>query len=170
MADYYTEFSEVIPNLTGEEQDWLADQLRVVQVYGGKEYLEDQVPESLADVEPDWHGCRAYRDMDDYDPDSGPEPHFDYAFDRNDNHGRDFWVGTTEYGRVDCVGHLVQKFLKKFRPNDYWSLTYSASCSKPRVGAFGGGAVFVTADKIVWCNAHDFVEQQRRALEEGGIE
>lgn len=90
-------------------------------------------------------------------------------FDRNDHRGRDFWVGTMEYGRVDCVGHLVQKFLKKFRLSDFWSLTYSASCSKQRVGVFGGGAVFVTADKIVWCNAHDFVEQQRRALEEGGV-
>ncbi len=169
MADYYTEFSEVIPNLTGEERDWLADQLQVVKVYDGKEYPEGQVPESLVASEPDWHGCRAYRDMDDYDSDSGPEPHFDYDFDRNDHHGRDFWVGTTEYGRVDCVGHLVQKFLKRFRPSDFWSLTYSASCSKQRVGEFGGGAVFVTADKIVWCNAHDFVEQQRRALEEGGV-
>ena len=60
--------------------------------------------------------------------------------------------------------HKVQKFLKKFRPDQCWSLTYSTTCSKPRVGEFGGGAVFVTANKIKWQNAYDFIEQQRTAF------
>jgi len=33
------------------------------------------------------------------------------------------------------------------------------------VGEFGGGAVFVTANKIKWQNAYDFIEQQRTAFE-----
>jgi hypothetical protein len=58
----------------------------------------------------------------------------------------------------------VQKFLKKFRPDQCWSLTYATTCSKPRAGEFGGGAVFVTADEIKWQNAYDFIEDQRAAF------
>jgi hypothetical protein len=58
----------------------------------------------------------------------------------------------------------VQKFLTKFRPDQCWSLTYSTTCSKPRVSEFGGGAVFVTAETIQWQNAYDFIEDQRVAF------
>ena len=68
-------------------------------------------------------------------------------------------------GNPDNVAWLVQKFLKKFRPDQCWSLTYAATCSKPRVGEFGGGAVFVTADEIKWQNAYDFVEQEQTVFE-----
>ena len=67
-------------------------------------------------------------------------------------------------GNADNVAWLVQKFLKKFRPDQCWSLTYAATCSKPRVGEFGGGAMFVTANKIKWQNAYDFIEEQRTAF------
>ena len=68
------------------------------------------------------------------------------------------------WGNADNVAWLVQKFLKKFRPDQCWSLTYATTCSKPRVGEFGGGAVFVTADEIKWQNAYDFIEEQRTAF------
>ena len=65
------------------------------------------------------------------------------------------------------MAHLVQKFLKKFRPDQCWSLTYATTCSKPRLGEFGGGAVFVTADSICWNSSYDFVEEQRMAFARG---
>ena len=68
------------------------------------------------------------------------------------------------WGSPERVAHLVQKFLRQFRPKECWSLTYATICSKPRVGEFGGGAVFVTADTKVWKNAYDFVEAQREAF------
>ncbi len=37
----------------------------------GKEYPLDALPSHLVDADPDWSGCRAYRDMADYDPDFG---------------------------------------------------------------------------------------------------
>ena len=64
------------------------------------------------------------------------------------------------------MAHLVQKFLKKFRPADCWPLTYSETCSKPRVGEFGGGALFVTATDVKWQSAFSFIEQERRAFEQ----
>ncbi len=62
------------------------------------------------------------------------------------------------------AAHLVQKFLKQFAPNDSWSLTWATTCSKPRAGEFGGGAVFVTASDIKWNDSYDFVEQQAEAF------
>jgi hypothetical protein len=59
----------------------------------------------------------------------------------------------------------VQKFLKKFRPGQCWSLAYSTTCSKPRVSEFGGGAVFVTADTIQSNSTNDFIEDRRVTFE-----
>jgi hypothetical protein len=60
---------------------------------------------------------------------------------------------------------LVQKFLRHCRHDQCWSLTYATTCSKLRLGEFGGGAVFITADDIRWNNSYDFVEEQRKAFE-----
>jgi len=74
--------------------------------------------------------------------------------------GRHLWVYSQESGNPDNVAWLVQRLLKKFRPDLCWSLTYATTCSKPRAGEFGGGAVFATADEIRWENAHDFIARQ----------
>ena len=49
---------------------------------------------------------------------------------------------------IDGVLGLVQRFLEKFRPNDYWSIEWSNTCSKPRVDAFSGGAAIITAKEV----------------------
>ena len=66
------------------------------------------------------------------------------------------WIHSEEHGCVDRVAHLVQRFLRAFRPDGCWSLTYAGS--EPR----GGGAVFVTATNIEYFNAWLFVEQQEK--------
>ena len=124
------------------------------------------VPAELADTDADWAGIRFLRDKPDHDPDWDALG-FEYTF--HDDHdeggwGRHLWVYAEESGCPDNVAWLVQKFLKKFRPDQCWSLTYSTTCSKPRTGEFGGGAVFVTADEIKWQNAYNFIEDQRAAF------
>ncbi len=173
MADNYVEFSQVIPQLTEEEVDWLRQQLEVVYVFGDREYAEDALPDDLNREDAEWIGCRAYRDMAGYDPDFGEHAGFEYAFSEDDQDkdwGRHLWFHTDEYGSLDRVAHLVQKFLKRFRPNDCWSLTWATTCSKPRVGEFGGGAVFVMASDIKWNDAYEFVEQQQAAFASSGKE
>jgi len=167
VADNYLQFSEVLANLTEPEEAWLKEQLQTIRVFGAKEYPEDAMPAELADTKPDWSGARFLRDNPDYDPEFNCRD-FDYAF--HDDHdtggwGRHLWVYTEESGNPDNVSWLVQKFLRKFRADQSWSLTYSTTCSRPRTGEFGGGAIFVTANKIKWQNAYDFIEQQRTAFE-----
>lgn len=166
MADNYLQFSEIIPKLNPEEEAWLKEQLQPIRVFGQKEYPEDAAPAELADTKPDWAGVRFLRDSGDCDPDCDVLG-FEYAF--HDDHepngwGRHLWVYAEESGNPENVAWLVQKFLKTFRPDQCWSLTYAAICSRPRVGEFGGGAIFVTADEIKWQNAYDFVEEQHAAF------
>ena len=175
MADNYLQFSEVIANLTEQEEAWLKDQLQSIRVFGEKECPEDAVPAELADKDADWSGVRFLRDKPDHDAEwdaLGFEFNFHDDHDNagyvTDSWGRHLWLYAETWGDVSNVAWLVQKFLKQFRPDQCWSLSYSATCSRPRVGEFGGGAVFVTADTIRWQNAYDFIEEQRAAF--GGKE
>jgi hypothetical protein len=167
MANNYLEFSAVIERLTAEEEAWLKEQLQPIHVFGEKECPEDAIPAELAETEADWTGARFLRDKEDCDP-QWDDRGFEYAFhDDADTNGwgRHLWFYTEEWGDPSNVAWLMQKFLRKFRADQCSSLTYSTTCSKPRVGEFGGGAVFVTADEIKWDNAYDFIEQQRTAFE-----
>ena len=94
---------------------------------------------------------------------------FQFAFhddhDTPDGLGRHLWFFAEESGTPDNVAWLVRKFLKQFRPGECWSLTYAATCSKPRAGEFGGGAVFVTAEKIKWQDARSYIEREQARFE-----
>ena len=168
MANNYLQFSEVIGQLKPAEEHWLKDQLAVVHVIDGKEYSEGDVPEELAD-DVQWSGCRAYRDLEGFDHEMEDGAGFCYKFDTDNygcgNWGRHLWVYAEEYGDMDRLVHLVQKFLKQFRPHESWSLGYAVTCSKPRVGEFGGGAVHVTAKEIAWEHSGDFIVLKHRIFD-----
>lgn len=167
MADNWLQFSEIIAHLTESEEAWLKRQFEPIRVFGDKEYAEDALPAELADTEPDWSGIRFLRDKSDHDP---AWDYLDFNYDFHDDHhpggwGRHMWLYAEEGGDPGGVALLVQKFLKEFRPDQCWSLTYATTCSKPRVGESGGGAIFVTADEIKQQDAYDFVEQEQAAFE-----
>lgn len=163
MADNYLQFSEVLPRLTPEEAAWLRKQLEQICVINDVEYCIHAIPTELQDENVEWHGCRAYRDMVDYDAARGEGAGFEWEFHSTPDSpwGPYLWLYAEESADLERVAHLVQQFLKRFRPGDCWSLTYAATCSKPRVGEFGGGAIFVTAAEIKWDN---FVEAQIEAF------
>lgn len=142
MADYYLEFSETLDGLEPKEEKWLREQL-------------------AADPGAD---CPAFLlDCEDRDPDDS-----DYGFEwsfHGEAEERHLWVHADDHGDVDRLAHLVQKFLKTFRPDQCWSLSYANTCSKPRPDGFGGGALFVTADEIRSYSSGEFIYQQRQVFE-----
>ena len=166
MANNYLELSEVLPHLTAEEEAWLREQLQCVYIFDGREHPEDGLPSDLDAADADWYGCRAWRDLEGYDPEGEPVG-FAYEFDGDhdtpDGWGRHVWLHAEESADLERIAHLVRKFLQQFRQQACWSLTYATGCSKPRVGEFGGGAMFVTADEVRWQDAYDFVEAQSAA-------
>lgn len=175
MAEHYLQFSEALTGLSVAEADWLAQQLEVVYVVGEREFTERDLP---GDLSPDYAQricprglldlpAEAKRDANDEDYDAGDvdddETGFAFELRANATWGQDLWLYAEEYGRPERVAHLVQKFLRQFRPAAQWWLTYAITCSKPRIGQFTGGAIFVTAETVVCFEAADFVEQQRAA-------
>ena len=162
MANNYLQFSEAIGHLSIEERDWLQRQLETVCVFGDHEYAEDEIPDNLSTADATWCGCRAFRDLPDVDSDD--DAGFEYKFGEDEQLGRHLWVYADEGGDLDRVAHLVQKFLRQFRPLESWSLTYATTCSKLRLGEFSGGACFVTAGSIESFDATDFVSARQEAL------
>jgi hypothetical protein len=159
MANHYLQFSEAITHLSIAERDWLQAQLETVYVFGDKEYAEHEVPQELLTGDATWCGCRAFRGMPDVEIDD--DVGFEYELLEDEELGRHLWVYADEDGDPDRVAHLVQKFLRQFRPQESWSLTYATTCSKLRLGEFAGGARFVTADGIESFDACDFLIQRR---------
>jgi len=169
MADNYLEFSEKLDNLTAEEVAWLKEQLQPILVFGEREFCEDDPAiATLPASDPDYTGPRFLRDNLEFDS-SFDVLDFEFAFLNDQDNGtppaRSLWLYADTHGNPEHVAWLVQKFLKRFRADQCWSLTYAGTCSKPCVGEFSGGGVFVTANAIEWQNADDFVEQQRAAFE-----
>ena len=163
MADNYLQFSEKLDNLTANETAWLEEQLQPIVVFGDREFADGDPAIATLPGDPDFTGPRFLRDNPNFDS-SWDVLGFEAAFhDDGDPPAHYLWLHA-DYGNPDHVAWLVQKFLKQFRPDQCWSLTYAGTCSKPRIGEFGGGAVFVTANKIEWQDAGDFVEQQRAAF------
>jgi hypothetical protein len=172
VADNYLEFSEVVANLTEAEETWMKEQLQPIRVFGDNEYLEDAVPAAREGTDADWTGVRFLRDKTDHDS-QWDALGFEYNFcddpdpgrDPSTGWGRHLWCYAEDWGNPSNVAWLVQKFLKKFRPGQCWALTYATTCSKPRAGQFGGGAVFVTAKTICWQDGGDFIQRKRAAFE-----
>lgn len=142
MADNYLQFSQSLDSLTPEETAWLRAQLA--------DSPGTDCPCFLLD----------YPEREEGDDYCG----FAYAF-RNGTDGRHLSIYAEDSGDPARAAHLVQKFLKQFHPDQCWSLTYANTCSKPRAGEFGGGAVFVTADEIRWNDSYGFIEEQRKLFE-----
>lgn len=163
MADNYLEFSETLDALTPEEATWLRHQLEMIAVIDGTEYPEDDDAVRNRETDPSFQGPRFLQDYEDL-CDDADEQGFHVQFQAGDSNYA--WFSADEHGDADRLAHLIQKFLKRFRPDQCWSLSYATTCSKLCAGEFGGGAVFVTADEIKWQSSYAFVEQQRAAFKQ----
>ena len=155
MADEFLVFSEVLCRLTEEEEKWLRHQLEWVVVIDGKEYQESEAPE---DGNEEWSGCRGWMDFENGEPSGEIESCFEFHDNDKVGWGRYMWVHAEEFGDPEAVAHLIQKFLRAFRPNDYWTLSYALTCSRPWVGTFGGGVMIVTAEKFEHKRGVDVLE------------
>ena len=170
MANNYTLFSEYLDLHSQAEVDWISHQLELIKVYGKEEFEESA--EGQPDKDPDYYGYRFLRDYPDIEEWGADFAGFESMFSdkaalekrgETEVFGR-LWIYAEESGMPEFVAHLVQKFLKQCRPDDYWSLTYAGICDKPRVGEFSGGAVFVTAKSVRWCNGYDFISKCAQAI------
>jgi hypothetical protein len=148
MANNYLQFSEQIESITPQQKKWITDYLR---------NPEDDPNYAQADGKIDWDAWA----IDHRGVDADDWPGFDYSFDDKDN---TLWLHGDEYGNIDHLQIFIQAYFKKFRPKGLFKLTYAETCSKPRLGEFGGGALVVTADQAIWWGAHAWVSEQLAKL------
>ena len=125
MANNYCQWSELIEELTDEEMNWFHSCLTWEPPYND----DHELPAGF--VFPFW-----------YDPDAGGV-NFDYDLKRKE---RTLHVYAEEDGNLDTLSALVQEFIKKFRPDFIFCVSWADTCSKMRVGVFGGGAMVVSRE------------------------
>lgn len=92
---------------------------------------------------------------------------FEYAFITDPVTKIDtMWIHSDENGSVEDTAAFMQRFLIKWRPDRFLTISWAETCSKPRIGEFGGGSVFVTAKRCYWTNNYDFLHDMEEKFKE----
>lgn len=59
------------------------------------------------------------------------------------------FIYSEEYSDPYDAGLFVREFMRQFNIPGVWTLQWAETCSKPRIGEFGGGAMLVDNKNIV---------------------
>ena len=133
MADYFTNFSVVLP-LTKEQQEYALNLVKQVEAYrSDNQQLPVDFPESLRDEVENWP--------------------FDTELIKDG-----IWLHSMDGGQETAcqfIQHLMQKF--EFAPS--MAFEWSHDCSKPRLDAFGGGAAFITKSEIKTFSTSEWLQK-----------
>ena len=122
MADYYTNFSVVLP-LNPEQQEYALNLVKQVEAYkNDNQQLPADFPDSLKDEVENWP--------------------FEVAPVKDG-----IWLHS-QYGGQDVACAFIQHLLQKFEFAPYIAFEWSHDCTKPRLDAFGGGAAYITSSEI----------------------
>ena len=152
MADYFTQFSFVI-SVTPEQGDWVAQvHALATELIGhaedgeARENIEGPQDMVLAAL-----GLAEKRDGD---------PCLQVMHD--DKEGT-VWVGSEDSGDVDYAADLAQAFLKRFDLDLVIGFEWANTCSRPRLDAFGGGAVVISRRNAVWFHTSALLQKAMKA-------
>ncbi|WP_299566704.1 hypothetical protein [uncultured Sulfitobacter sp.] len=74
--------------------------------------------------------------------------------------GSTLWIHDDENGDVEAVIHFVLCLAEDFDLSGLWGFEYANTCSRARLGAFGGGAHVIDLGKrttIGWTNTNEWL-------------
>ena len=128
-----------------------------------------EIIDNLTVEEYDWFKKALAYDDDGVEPpawwDDGSESFgFDYNLVPSQIH---FY--SEECGNIDTVQALVSEFISLFRKDYIFTLSWSESCSKPRVGEFGGGGMIVSLDETRFMNVWGWLQSERKRITESRL-
>jgi hypothetical protein len=142
MANNYTHFSFAFQINSPAEAEYLETILQAAHGY-------DESDENLALAREvfgsqfDYYGCLGF----DYEIECGSE-------------GGEVWIHDDGgEGNADHAVSLVQAYLNKFDLDTKIGFSWAFTCSSPRIGEFGGGAVVVTKDDEKWMNTDQWLSE-----------
>jgi len=153
MADNYCHFSEVISFENEGDRDWVKEHLEF--------YRKFQVQNDGNDL--DFEEQPGFKEFDALCEIYGLEwdceaLDFEYDLSADDVH-----IYSEGFGNVDHAIVFMQEFLRQRDPEGILHLTWAFTCSKPRPGEFGGGAAFITAEKMEIIDLYEWVDKKRKA-------
>ena len=75
------------------------------------------------------------------------------------------WIHADEAVDFEAVGDILRRLIME-EPDDeiIWQIPYASTCSKPRIGEFGGGTPLVTKTAVSVWSAESIVDQIQRVL------
>ena len=119
MADYFTESSMIINDLTKVEAAWVEAAVALEP-----EDMNEEEAEAFGLEEPEngWGFCAEYEAA-----------------------SKSLWIHHDDSINTDHAAAFIRRFLAMFRPDKTFVFEYANTCSKPRIDSFGGGCVIVTA-------------------------
>ena len=122
MADYYTNFSVILP-LTQEQQEYALKLFKEASAHHNEGTpIPTDFPAALKDEIDGWT----------FETESTP---------------KGLWLNS-QYGGQETACVSIQHLLQKFHFAPTVAFEWSYDCSKPRTDAYGGGAAFITATEI----------------------
>lgn len=138
MTDYFTQWCVGLELETPEQTEWLQDTMVKLKLFVDLEENEQdsqwaelkQELGELADVFEDINYLT-----------------FTARYEIQEGVG-DVYFDADEIGDTYQITRLCQAFLKKFRPDDCMGIEWAHTCSRAQSDGFGGGAAFITAEKI----------------------
>ena len=133
MADYYTNFSLVLPLKRQPREYALRRANQALKQRQEDEPLPVDFPSDLAAVVEDW------------------------VFE-TEIQGKELWLHSQSGGQ-DAACVFLQHLLQRFSFAGGVAFEWSHDCSKPRTDAFGGGAAFVTATEIQTMTTSQWLQQ-----------
>ena len=155
MANNYLQFSQILDIDNQKQADWLKNELTAPCELPGAPDTAD--PEVFSKFLSKWakaHDVDLKANYDAWDCWPGFDWKIENGLPAEPLTPTQLWVHDNgEWGNTDNVAHVVQRFLAKFRPKDFWALTWAETCSKPRIGEFNGGGFVVTSKSIKWFSA-----------------
>lgn len=114
-----------------------------------------------SDEEVKW--CKHYLESEHYNEVLEEDMPLDFQWEIS---GNELWIYANEFGDLEQVAEFVHKYLLEFNKDEFWSLTFSETCSKPRIGEFSGGAIFVDKDGWEYHSAYQWVREQEQKFKD----
>lgn len=140
MPDFTTEFSFAILLDGDEQREWATRAVAYIESVHDEEHDPAATDEFFAVLPED--------------------PEFNRFGIEVDDDG--LWLHSEEGGDPAHVIPLVQAYLAKFDPQGYVGIEWANTCSRPVLDAFGGGAVFVTANGSHWMTSSQWLTEQMK--------
>ena len=152
MANNCTQFSFVFKINSPREAEYIESILQASYAMPTGVNPEDLTPEEAEQVQ---LLLDIFEDFEEYECLG-----FDCEVTGADKEG-EVWVhDDAGEGNIDYVCQFIRAYLNKFDLDTKIGFSWASTCSSPRVGEFGGGAVVVSKDDEKWLNTDQWLSEE----------